>query len=31
MQHNLAGYGFSYCGIILLESGDERLAYQLVR
>lgn len=28
MQHCIAAYGFTYCGIILLESGDERLAYQ---
>lgn len=28
MQHNLLKSGFSYCGIILLASGDERLAYQ---
>lgn len=28
MQHNILKYGFSYCGIIYLESGDERLAYQ---
>jgi len=28
MQHLLARYGFSYCGIIFLLSGDERLAYQ---
>ncbi|MBR3726205.1 MAG: N-acetyltransferase [Prevotella sp.] len=28
MQHNLEKHGFSYCGIILLASGDERLAYQ---
>ena len=31
MQHNVAKYGFSYCGIIYLLSGDERLAYQKVR
>jgi hypothetical protein len=29
MQHNILKYGFRYCGIIFLESGDERLAYQL--
>ena len=29
MQHNILKYGFIYCGIIFLESGDERLAYQL--
>ena len=28
MQHNILKYGFSYCGIIYLASGDERLAYQ---
>jgi len=28
MKHNLAKNGFSYCGIIYLASGDERLAYQ---
>ena len=28
MQHNILKHGFSYCGIILLASGDERLAYQ---
>ncbi len=28
MQHNLARHGFSYCGIIYLADGDERLAYQ---
>lgn len=28
MQHNLLKHGFTYCGIIYLESGDERLAYQ---
>jgi hypothetical protein len=28
MQHNLAKHGFTYCGIIYLASGDERLAYQ---
>ena len=29
MQHNILKYGYRYCGIIYLESGDERLAYQL--
>ena len=29
MQHNILKHGFRYCGIIYLESGDERLAYQL--
>ena len=28
MQHLLDRHGFSYCGIIYLLSGDERLAYQ---
>lgn len=28
MQHNLQKHGFSYCGIIYLASGDERLAFQ---
>lgn len=28
MQHNLAKHGFTYCRIIYLLSGDERLAYQ---
>ena len=28
MQHNIPKHGFSYCGIIYLTSGDERLAYQ---
>jgi len=31
MQHNLAQYGFSYCGIIHIASGAERLAYQRLR
>lgn len=30
MQHCILSYGFKYCGIIYLESGDERLAYQLL-
>ena len=30
MQHCILDYGFKYCGIIYLESGDERLAYQLL-
>ncbi len=30
MRHNLAKHGFSYCGIIFLLSGDERLAYQKI-
>ena len=28
MQHLIVKHGFSYCGIIYLASGDERLAYQ---
>ena len=28
MQHMLLKHGFSYCGIIYLLNGDERLAYQ---
>ena len=31
MQHNILKHGFSYCGIIYLLSGDERLAYQKIR
>ena len=30
MQHNILKHGFTYCGIILLASGDERLAYQRI-
>lgn len=30
MQHNIQKHGFSYCGIILLVNGDERLAYQKI-
>lgn len=30
MQHNLLKHGFSYCGIIYLANGDERLAYQRI-
>ena len=30
MQHNILKHGFQYCGIILLDSGDERLAYQKI-
>ena len=29
MQHNILKHGFTYCGIIHLASGDERLTYQL--
>ena len=28
MQYNIAKHGFTYCGIIYLASGDERLAFQ---
>ena len=31
MQHLIARYGFSYCGIIHLASGAERLAYQKIK
>ncbi len=31
MQHCIDSYGFTYCGIIFLLSGDERLAYQLIK
>ena len=31
MQHCILSYGFVYCGIIYLASGDERLAYQRVK
>ena len=31
MQNSLKKNGFSYCGIIYLQSGDERLAYQKER
>ena len=30
MQHNLLKHGFTYCGIIYLMNGDERLAYQKI-
>lgn len=30
MQHCILSYGFTYCGIIYLTSGDDRLAYQLM-
>lgn len=30
MQHVIKKYGFTYCGIIYLASGDERLAYQRI-
>jgi len=28
MRHCIEAYGFVYCGIIYLENGDERLAFQ---
>jgi len=31
MQHNLQKHDFTYCGIIYLLSGDERLAYQRIK
>ena len=31
MQHCILRYGFTDCGIIYLQSGDERLAYQRKR
>lgn len=31
MQHNLSKYGFTYCGIIYIASGAERLAFQRLR
>ena len=31
MQHVIKKYGFTYCGIIYLASGDERFAYQLIK
>ena len=31
MQHNIMKHGFTYCGIIYLLSGDERLAYQKLK
>lgn len=30
MQHCIMNHGFTYCGIIYLLSGDERLAYQRI-
>ncbi|MBQ9637784.1 MAG: N-acetyltransferase [Prevotella sp.] len=30
MQHVIKKYGFTFCGIIYLDSGDERLAYQRI-
>lgn len=31
MRESLQRYGFKYCGIIYLASGDQRLAYQLTK
>lgn len=31
MRSLLQKYGFTYCGIILLENGDPRMAYQLTK
>ena len=31
MQHNITKHCFTYCGIIYLASGDERLAYQKLK
>ena len=31
MQKVLKRNGFEYCGIIYLENGDERLAYQKIK
>ena len=31
MQHNILKHGFTYCGIIYLVNGDERLAFQKLR
>lgn len=30
MRHNISRHGFTYCGIIYLASGDERLAFQKI-
>ena len=30
MQRSLEKFGFKYCGVIYLENGDERIAYQKV-
>lgn len=30
MQHNIEKHGFTYCGIIYLANGDDRLAYQKI-
>ena len=31
MRHLLQQFGFTYCGIIFLANGDERLAYQKIK
>ena len=31
MQHQLEKYGFKRCGIIFLENGEDRIAYQMKR
>lgn len=31
MRHLMEKYGFTYCGVIYLSNGDERLAYQKLR
>ena len=31
MQHNIEKHGFTYCGIIYLANGDERLSYQKLK
>ena len=31
MQHNITKHGFTYCGLIYLDNGDERLAYQCIK
>ena len=31
MQHQLEKYGFRKCGVIYLENGEPRLAYQMIR
>lgn len=31
MQHCIDSYGFTFCGIIYLDSGDPRLAYQMIK
>ncbi len=31
MRHLLSRHGFTYCGIIYLANGDERLAFQRIR